>query len=282
MSSSDMTASPIRGALRAAVKSFLLTLEALTWAYFASPEETEKSLEKLRSFTPATMFSLVKDAAGLCKYRVWQDELQSDKTREIDVSPYSQGIEIHKNPLIVTRPPCDPHALLEGGDEWPTVGNWLAWADEHSIPRMPFVSAIIALADVAAHLAVAPSIPMKFLGLMQLLFGFATTSAVISVISRHLPNINEIVLVLLILLGTLFIGSAIAWVLLPVVSVMLASMGSVMHHKLFGYLISFATPLAGLGIIAHEILKWSTEKVKEKASEFVTDKVTAVLMRWIF
>jgi hypothetical protein len=90
---------------------------------------------------------------------------------------------------------------------------------------LPLNTPMIAMADVGLHLALASSVPMKFLALTQLLFGFGVTAAILRLDGR----LNEFWFAFLLFFGTLMIGSGIGWLLLILVGQILGGMESVVR-----------------------------------------------------
>jgi hypothetical protein len=59
------------------------------------------------------------------------------------------GLTLSKN----LGPPECRVRLEKGGDDLPGLGRWVARLDQHSVPRLPLITPMIAMADVGVHLA---------------------------------------------------------------------------------------------------------------------------------
>src|SRR5271165_1826178 len=218
----------LRRTMTAAVKTFLVSASALVCLYFTSPEATKSSIRNLRSFTPGTMFQLIEDAMDQCVPGP-EKPLPS-----LSDNPYPNAPMLSKD---LGPPACRVSPFKEGGEDWPSLGHWVAWLDQHSVPRLPLISPMIAMADVGLHLAFAPSIPMKFLALTQLLFGFGMTAAILRMLDRWL---NEYWFAFLLFFGTLMIGSAIGWLLLILIGQMLSGMEGVVRSPVLKFILASA------------------------------------------
>lgn len=137
----------LRRAMTAAVKTFLLSAAALAGLYFAHPDETRLSIEHLRSFTPATMLQLIEDAMGQCVPGL------GEPPPDLSDNPHPDALTLSKN----LGPPECRVRLEKGGDDLPALGRWVAWLDQHSVPRLPLITPMIAMADAGLHLALASS-----------------------------------------------------------------------------------------------------------------------------
>jgi hypothetical protein len=183
--------------------------------------------------------------------------------------------------LTITKdlgPPACRVKLEKGGEDLPSPGRWVARLDQLSVPRLPLITPMIAMADVGLHLALAPSAAMKFLALTQLLFGFGITAAILRLLDGRL---NEYAFAFLLFFGTLMIGSAIRWLLLILISQILAGMESVVRLPALRFIFASAGALAGLGFLTRQLLEWSSDKAKDKITDSLADKGADWLLRYI-
>ena len=137
---------------------------------------------------------------------------------------------------------------------------------------------MIAMADVGVHLALASSVPMKFLALTQLLFGFGVTAAILRLLDGRL---NEFWFAFLLFFGTLMIGSGIGWLLLILVGQILGGMESVVRLPALKFILASACALTGMGFFTRQLLEWSGDKAKDKATDSLADKAADWLLRYI-
>jgi hypothetical protein len=136
---------------------------------------------------------------------------------------------------------------------------------------------MIAMADVGLHLALASSVPMKFLALTQLLFGFGVTAAILRLDGR----LNEFWFAFLLFFGTLMIGSGIGWLLLILVGQILGGMESVVRLPALKFILASACALTGMGFFIRQLLEWSGDKARDKATDSLADKAADWLLRYI-
>lgn len=344
-----MTAAPspplrLQKMIKSAIKAFMKSAVALICIFVVSPEGTKESLEKLRSFTPELMFSLIQDAWSDCEHRPevkvssrnlpdltsknatnvvphpdtpkpttrswegqlwppdWQGQLKPlDPTHELELSDMPRLNRLSQDVLLdeqwqqefiarlrkdLAGPPIHLPGLdcrvrpLEKG--WPTVGNWVEWLAQHGFRREETgtVTPVIALADVVVHLVVAPSIVATFVVFMQLVFGFGITTAIIVRIRRL--RIPDYWVMILWCFGTLMIGSAVASVMLPLISVIFAGVESVMHAPVIASVVAIAISLSGASSIILPLLHWSREKATDKMTESLADKAARLLLRYVY
>jgi hypothetical protein len=268
----NTTAAPppawLHKAVERAIKTLVQATVALACIFFASPEATNKSLAALHSFTPVTMSNLIADAMSDCEHKS-------------SIEPYPTYAQLDM-PKITTsdllRPsPCRASPLENG---WPTVGNWVAGLEKLGVPRMPIISPMIALADVTVHLVFAPSISpvATFLGLMQVVFGFGIAAAIVVRISRWLDDFWA---ALLLLYGTLMIGSVVAWILLPLIGAILAGLGRVIHSPSIASVVAITISLSGTSWIIGRLLEWSKEKATDKVTDSLADRAAGLFLRFI-
>jgi hypothetical protein len=247
-----------------------VSASALVCLYFASPEATKASIQTLCSFTPWMMFKLIQDAMDQCVPSPEKPPLPN-----LSDNLYPNAPMLSKD---LGPPACRVSPFKEGGENWPSLGHWVAWLDQHSIPRLPLISPMIAMADVGLHLAFAPSIPMQFLALTQLLFGFGMTAAILRMLDRWL---NEYWFAFLLFFGTLLIGSVIGWLLLVLIGQVLGGMEGVVRLPVLKFILTSACTLTGMGFITRQLLEWSSEKAEDKITDSLADKAAGLLLRYI-
>jgi hypothetical protein len=255
--------------IAAAIKTFLLSALALACLYFASPEATKGAIQNLRSFTPEMMYKLIEDAMNQCVPG------PEKPLPDLSGDPYPNTLKLSKD---LGPSACRVSPYKEGDENWPTLGHWVAWLDQHSVPRLPLISPMIAMADVGLHLWFAPSIPTKFLALTQLLFGFGITAAILRMLDRWL---NEYSFGFLLFFGTLIIGSAIGWLLLIVIGNLLDGMEALVRSSVLKFILASASALTGMGFITRQLLEWSSDKAEDKATDSLADKAADLLLRYI-
>lgn len=280
-----MTAAPpfpswTHKAIKQAIKTFLQSAVALTCLYFLQPAGTEAALKNLRSFTPVMMLNLIGDAMGECEHRG-----PGDNGAGVNGSPLSvpgpipddaKTLTLTKSDLL--RPSACRVQPIEQG--WPTVGNWVAWLGNHGVPSLGIISLLIALADVTVHLVVAPrdATALAFVGLMQVVFGFAITAAIVMRIDKWL---NAYWAALFLCVGTLMIGSVVTSVMLPVISTILAGAESVIHFPVIASIVAIALSFAGASSIIGQLLVWCRDTVTDGMSETLADKAAGLFVRYI-
>lgn len=255
--------------IAAAIKTFLLSALALVCLYFSSPEATKETIQNLRSFTPGMMFKLIQDAMDEC---VTGPEKPLPNLSGV---PYPNTLKLSKD---LEPQACRVSPYKEGDENWPNIGHWVAWLDQHSVPRLPLISPMIAMADVGLHLAFAPSIPTKFLALMQLLFGFGITATILRMVDNWL---NEYWFAFLLFFGTLMIGSALGWLLLILISQLLDGLEGFVRSPVLKFILASAGALTGMGFITRQLLEWSRDKVEDKATDSLAGIITGWILRYI-
>ena len=267
-------------AIKQAIKTFLQSAVALTCLYFLQPAGTEAALKNLRSFTPVVMLNLIADAMGECEHRG-----PGVNGASVNVAPLSapgptpddaKTLTLTKSDLF--RPTACRAQPIEQG--WPTVGNWVAWLRNHGVPGLGIVSLLIALADVTVHLVVAPrdATALAFVGLMQVVFGFAIMAAIVMRIEKWL---NAYWAALLLCFGTLMIGSVVTSVMLPVISAILAGAESVIHLPVIASIVAIAVSFAGASSIIGRLLEWCRDTVMDATTETLADKAAELFLRYI-
>ena len=81
--------------------------------------------------------------------------------------------------------------------------------------------------------------------------------------------------------GTLMIGSGIGWLLLILVGQILGGMESVVRLPALKFILASACALTGMGFFTRQILEWSGDKAKDKATDSLADKAADWLLRYI-
>ena len=134
------------------------------------------------------------------------------------------------------------------------------------------------MSDVVVHLALAPTIVTKFVAVMQLVFGFGITALILRRIGRWL---NEYWLILLLLLGTLMIGSAVAWVMLPLIGVLLDGVEAITALPFVSIVVSVAGSFGAFRALTHALSEWLKQKAVDKVEVTLADKATELYLRYI-
>jgi hypothetical protein len=266
----------LRRAVTAAVKTFLLSAVALAGLYFTHPDETRLSIKRLRSFTPATMLELVQDAMNQCVPGL--DAPPPDLSEKPRPKTLTLSKDLGPPECRVKLKKPEEDSQKKGEEELPALGHWVARLDQLSVPHLPLITPMIAMADVGVHLTLASSVPMKFLALTQLLFGFAVTAAILRLLYGRL---NEFWFAFLLFFGTLMIGSGIGWLLLILVGQILGGVESVVRLPALKFILASACTLTGMGFFTRQLLEWSRDKAKDKATDSLADKAADWLLRYI-
>jgi hypothetical protein len=277
--------------IKLTIRSFVLSAIAMVLVSFRDPVSTQSTLEQLRNFTPATMAGLIGDAAMGCvpddapdsqpKTPKAADEKQCAKSVMNKDTGVECGELLHGGPPTIRR--CTK-PLVDG---WPATGHWVPRAEANGFPRLPFVSAAIVAADVTRHLVLLPEplrhsqpgVVVGFLVLLQLVFGFGITAAIAKAIARWL---NDGVLVLFLVFGTLMVGAAFAcWVVLPVVGVILTGLVSLNANPLISSVFAIATTYASGIALIKALLKRYFDPISGQAADSLADKTARWFVRYV-
>ncbi len=81
--------------------------------------------------------------------------------------------------------------------------------------------------------------------------------------------------------GTLMIGSGIGWLLLILVGQILVGMESVARLPALKFILASACALTGMGFFTRQLLEWSGDKARDKATDSLADKAADWLLRYI-
>jgi hypothetical protein len=258
-----------------AIRSFIAAAIATGGICLKDPDGTRAALKGLHLLTPGTIISLLGDATVGCQTAAPPPPFISCATTEDPWKICIPGPEdLRRMKLLIGRECTKP--IVDG---WPATGNWL--------PRTTgfrwtgILGFFVAAADVAVHLVVPTTVSgsetskgakaiVGIVGLLQILFGFGITVVLLKPVSRGL---NQLWFAAFVVLGTLLVGSAVAWAVLPAI----ASLFNTMVLLKAGLSASFvgaiaATYASGIAIIKYflkkPILDAATDAVAEKAARW--------------
>jgi hypothetical protein len=241
--------------IESVLRSLIASAFAVAVIGWSSPVAVRSALEQLRSFGPETIASLLGDARSGCKPNPPNSSLLAPIVRKC------------------TTP------LVEG---WPAAGQW--------VPRLGLVNTgllgtAVAAADVAAHLLVPTTVSDKatktlvgFLGLLQFVLGFGITALLLRLVDKVL---NDVWLVVGLVAGTLFIGSAVAWLLLPAIGFLLDAIISVETNSLVASVAGISVIYASGTTLLKYFLGKSLYRVADDAIDSVADKAAELFIRCV-
>jgi hypothetical protein len=259
--------------IKSAVRSLLVSAVAVALLCFTESDSVKPVFEALTSFTPATMWSLIEDANSGCD----REAAAPTPASQWDV-PGLPGL-----PRITIAPELKKQAgrrcTAPLVDYWPAAGLWRTRAHAAGWPEIPFLSALLALADVTFHMLVPTTVRcpdakktiVGFMSMLQLVLGFGLTVFLVKPVARRL---NDWSLALLILVGTLLVGSVGFWAVANVSALIFAATDHLTHGSWIATIMTCtATYGGGISILkfllekpAHGLLEDRAESLAETAA----------------
>lgn len=240
--------------VKSTIRSVIVSAVAVAVLCFTESDSVRPVFEALTSFTPTTMWSLIADANSGCDRAGGSSAVPS----QWDIPSQSGLPRIAVNPIVKPEVRRCTHPLV---DQWPAAGLWRTRVHAAGSPDLPFVSFFVALADVGFHMLVPTTVKcpdakkaiVGFVSMLALVFGFGFTVFLIKPVARRL---NDWWLALLILVGTLLLGSIVFWSVANVSALIFATADYLTRGSWIATITTCAVTYAG-GI---SILKFLLEK----------------------
>jgi hypothetical protein len=258
-----------------AIRSFIASAIVAGGICLKYPEGTSDALKKLRMLTPETIISLLDDATVGCQTVTPPPFIQcTDNPGKLCI-PGPEDLRRMK--ALISRECTKP--IVDG---WPATGNWLPRTTGYRWTGI--FGFFVAATDVAVHLVVPTTVSgsetskgakaiVGFVGLLQIVFGLGITVAILKPVSRGL---NELWFAALAVLGTLILGSAVAWAMLPAITFLFKTMVSLKT----GLSASFVGAIAVTYASGIAIIKYFLDKPLHRISDAATDSAAEKVARW--
>jgi hypothetical protein len=258
-----------------AIRSFIAAAIVAGGICLSDPEGTRDALNKLALLTPETIISLLGDATVGCQTFTPPPFIPCTTTDTPGKICIPGPEDLRRMELLIGRECTKP--IIDG---WPATGNWLPRAT--GFRWTGIFGFFVAATDVAVHLVVPTTVSesskgakaiVGFVSLLQMLFGFGITVVILKPVSRGL---NELWFAAFVVLGTLIVGSAVAWAVLPAITFLFNAMVSLKTGLSASFIGAIAlTYASGIAIIKyflekplHRILDEATDSAAEKAARW--------------
>jgi hypothetical protein len=261
--------------VKSAIRSLIVSAIAVAVLCFSEPQDVRPAFAALSSFTPSTMMHLIKDANAGCERGGGTSARPAamDFGRGLDGLKLTHGLSDTRYAMPCTTP------LIDG---WPAAGLWVPRLQAAlGLPTIPVLGFLFALVDVTFHLMVPTTVKsseskrtvVAFTGLLQVVLGFGLTVLALKPISKWL---NDGWLAVLIFLGTLFVGSAISWVVAEIVTRIFAGAERLMANPWLATIIACGATYA----VGVSLVKGLLEKQLDRRLDQPVDRLAEKTARW--